>query len=377
MKQFLLYGHGGAYNHGAEAIVKSTVKLLKKEFPDCKIILSTHFMEQDLEFHLPVDQYCVRDMRYLNSAISQKNERIYKSTLDSITSDTICLSIGGDNYCYDNWHRWKDIHKIALDRGAYTVLWGCSIDPERINEDMTAVLNSHHLITIRESLTGKALWNKGLRNISLCADPAFLLKRTPCRVPEQFIPGNTVALNISPLIMRREKQPGIVLENIYRLIHTIIAQTNMNLVLIPHVLMPMDNDLLPLREIYRNISDKNRIGIIDRNLSAAAYKYIISQCRFGIFARTHASIAAYSSLVPTMVLGYSVKAQGIAEDLGLSNYVLPVERINNSASVLEMFQSMQRHEADIHNILVEKMSIYKKKAYISLKSMMEVAGWNN
>lgn len=46
-----------------------------------------------------------------------------------------------------------------------------------------------------------------------------------------------------------------------------------------------------------------------------------------IGARTHATIAAYSSLVPTLVVGYSVKARGIARDLfgTEKNYVLPVQ----------------------------------------------------
>ena len=43
-------------------------------------------------------------------------------------------------------------------------------------------------------------------------------------------------------------------------------------------------------------------------------KGYISRCRFFIGARTHATIAAYSSQVPTLVVGYSVKAKGIAKD---------------------------------------------------------------
>lgn len=371
MKQFLLYGHGGSYNHGAEAIVKSTVILLKKEFPDSKILLSTHFKEQDLEFCLPIDHYCERDMSYVNSCVNKnKNyERLmYKPTLDCITPDTVCLSIGGDNYCYDNWRKWKAIHETALDRGAFTVLWGCSIEPSMVDEEMEKILMSFHLITARECITTDTLRSKGLKNVQSCADPAFLLKSIPCKLPSEFLQGNTVALNISPLILRREQQPGIIMENIKLLIRTIITETNMNLVFIPHVLMPADNDLLPLREIYQNIPEKHRVSFIEQNLSAAAYKYIISQCRFGIFARTHASIAAYSSFVPSMVLGYSVKSKGIATDLGLEDYVLPINDIKDDTNVLMMFQSMQNHESEIINLLQKKIPMYNKKADISLKS---------
>ena len=42
---------------------------------------------------------------------------------------------------------------------------------------------------------------------------------------------------------------------------------------------------------------------------------IISKCRFFVVARTHATIAAYSTGVPTIVISYSVKSRGIARDL--------------------------------------------------------------
>ena len=48
MNKSLFYGHGGSYNHGAEAIVKSTVDVIKKRHPDSKVILSTHFKNKIL-----------------------------------------------------------------------------------------------------------------------------------------------------------------------------------------------------------------------------------------------------------------------------------------------------------------------------------------
>ncbi len=50
------------------------------------------------------------------------------------------------------------------------------------------------------------------------------------------------------------------------------------------------------------------------------------------WCRTHATIAAYSTGVPTLVVGYSVKARGIARDLfGTEDgYVLPVQQLKES-----------------------------------------------
>ena len=78
---------------------------------------------------------------------------------------------------------------------------------------------------------------------------------------------------------------------------------------------------------------------------AMRLKGIISQCRFFVGARTHSTIAAYSCCVPTLVVGYSVKAKGIARDLfgSETNYVLPVQAIENAETLPQFFSWMITH----------------------------------
>lgn len=366
-KSFLLYGHGGSYNHGAEAIVKSTVDVIKKRYPDSKVILSTHFKEQDIEFSMPVNEYCQRDMKYVEldkNSLRKGNfdSLIYKPTLEQINGNTVCLSVGGDNYCYDNWRKWKAIHERAIQTGARSILWSCSIEPAMIDDEMLDVLKSHHLITARESITYNALKDRGLDNIRLCSDVAFLLEPKEYTLPENFLIGNTVGINISPLIVRREKTEGIVVKNVEKLINLVINKTDMNIALIPHVLMPMDNDLEILEEIYNKIENKKRICFVNKNISAAEYKYIISNCRLGVFARTHASIAAYSTFVPTMVIGYSVKSKGIGKDLGLEDFVLPIDKLHNDYCMISIFEELINNEQNIKKILADQMPSYKERA---------------
>ncbi|MCT4686250.1 polysaccharide pyruvyl transferase family protein [Vallitalea sp.] len=364
---FLIYGHGGAYNHGAEAIVKCTVNLIKNKYPESEIILSTHFKEQDIEFDMPVDEYCERDFHYvsLDKNTSQKgfyDTFIYKSTIERIKTNTICLSVGGDNYCYDNWHRWKTIHDIVIQQGAKSILWSCSIEPSMISKEMVNTLRTHHLITVRERLTYNALIEKGLDNVELCSDVAFLLHPKKTKLPENFIVNNTVAINISPLVVRRELIKGSIVKNINTLIEYIINNTDMNIALIPHVVMPMDNDFLLLQKIYNKIELKDRICLISDKLNVAEYKYIISKCRFGIFARTHATISAYSSSIPTIAIGYSVKSKGIALDLGLEDFVLPINNFLHNNSLLLMFKMLLKNENNLKQILVERIDAYNENA---------------
>lgn len=366
-EKFLLYGHGGAYNHGAEAIVRSTVKLIKAVEPDSEIMLSTHFKNQDLKFEMPVDSYCERNMEYVeldkNSRGKGKYDKlIYKQTLDNISPDTVCLSIGGDNYCYPNWRRWKVIHEKAVKEGARSILWSCSIEPSMLCDEMLDTLRTHSLITARESITYNSLLEKGLENVVLCSDVAFLLEKDEVKLPDNFIEGNTVGINLSPLIVRREYSKGIIVQNVLRVIDYVINNTDMNIALIPHVVMPMDNDYELLNELYKSIDKKERICLISDKLSAAQYKYIISRCRFAIFSRTHAAIAGYSSCVPILALGYSVKAEGIAHDLGCEDFVVPLDRFIEETILEKSFLELMYNENNIRSLLEGKYEFCRANA---------------
>lgn len=162
----------------------------------------------------------------------------------------------------------------------------------------------------------------------LIPDPAFQLNRIDLPLPKNFIEGNTVGINVSPMIIGLESNQGVTLQNYIELINYIINQTDMQVALIPHVVWSHNDDRIPLNILYDRFKDTGRICMIDDH-TAEELKGYIARCRFMIAARTHASIAAYSTQVPTLVIGYSVKARGIARDLfgNEEHYVLPVQSL--------------------------------------------------
>lgn len=330
MKTILLYGHGGACNHGAEAIVRTTVPRLRR--PGNRILLSTHFPEQDRAFGLDrlVDELIPADLSWAPQeraagTLEEKEafaRRIYRDALARIDSETVCVGIGGDNYCYPNWHRQSLFHKTAKARGGVSLLWCCSIQPEAIDDAMAAVLAGHDHIYARESVTYEALLAHGIRQVTLTPDPAFALAPESLPLPDGFCPGATAALNLSPLVLRQS--PGL-LEHVAAAARVLLERVE-SLLLLPHVTMPMDDD----REALEALAARLPIGLRGRlcrpagPLNAAQAKHLISQCVLLVCSRTHASIAGYSSFVPTLVAGYSVKSQGIGRDLGMERWVIPL-----------------------------------------------------
>ena len=93
-------------------------------------------------------------------------------------------------------------------------------------------------------------------------------------------------------------------------------------------------------------------------------KGYIARCRMFIGARTHATIAAYSSCVPTLVLGYSVKSKGIARDIfgTEENYVIPVQGMTNPNALAQGFAWLYKNESPIRTHLGTVMPGYIQKA---------------
>ena len=137
----------------------------------------------------------------------------------------------------------------------------------------------------------------------------------------------------------------------------------MSVCLIPHVVWSYNNDLEPINELYREFGNSGRISkITDGN--CCELKGYIARCRFFVGARTHATIAAYSTCVPTLVVGYSVKSRGIARDLFGTDegYVLPVQGLRSKDDLTISFQRILEQEQDQINKLTEIIPHYKKLA---------------
>ena len=123
-----------------------------------------------------------------------------------------------------------------------------------------------------------------------------------------------------------------------------------------------------LKVLYDMFKDTNRIILLPNNLTAVQYKGYIARMRFFIGARTHATIAAYSNCVPTMVLGYSIKSRGIAKDLfGEEKLVLGINDISNIEKLTKEFDELLRDEQEIRKILEKRIPMIKEMAYKGIR----------
>lgn len=377
MKKILLYCHGGSGNHGCEAIVRSTYKLLnqtsqftllsKEPAEDARYGLDdlVRVQPQTLpDVDTSMGSYLYRLAMKISPSQHRYWNRIYRS-LDSLDDYDLAFSIGGDNYCYKNVPReLAYLNQRILKKGIRTILWGCSLEPDLIDESVLEDLHTFHRIVARERLTERYLKDRGFENVVYAPDPAFCLDRSDAPLPDGFIEQNTVGINVSPLIFNYEKTSGITLENYHTLIRYILDETDMSIALIPHVVWASSDDRTPLKLLYNAFPNSSRICMLPDS-SCEVLKGYIARCRFLVTARTHASIAAYSQSVPTLVVGYSTKARGIAEDLfgSSEHYVLPVQKFQRKTSLLDEFFWLINHETETRKHYESILPRYKNLLY--------------
>ncbi|MDQ0114827.1 polysaccharide pyruvyl transferase WcaK-like protein [Paenibacillus harenae] len=226
------------------------------------------------------------------------------------------------------------------------------------------------LILARETLTYNMLRNKGLRNVKLCADSAFTMEKEELPLPVGWSEGNTVGLNFSPLVWKRNKQSQAAVRE---LINHILSSTDMTIALTPHVIENDNNDYDVLKTYFEEFKHTGRVILLPDNLTAIQYKGYIARMRFFIGARTHATIAAYSNHVPTMVLGYSVKSKGIANDIfGEEKLVLGIDEISSGTKLMSKFDEMVNEEEEIKQALKQAIPAIKQMSYKAVEYLQEL-----
>lgn len=384
--KILLFYHSGSYNRGCEAIIRTAVSEIKKVFPKAVMDLASYYPETDevlkplineIFSQKPVEikkyswgWFCaaVYYKIFKNDAFAHR--LTFRAILSRKNNYNVFISVGGDNYCYGESSDIYTLDREIKKTGKKLILWGASIGEEDLSPAKIEDLKRFDLLLARETLTEKVLKNAGCKNVKLVADGAFLMEKTELSLPEGFIENKTLGFNFSPLIFGRNPQSK---EAAFQLVEHILATTDFNIALVPHVIQKGNNDYETLKEFFERYKETNRVFLLPDNLNATEYKGYISRLRFFIGARTHATIAAYSTGVPTMVLGYSVKSKGIAKDIfGEEKLVLGIDEISDASKLIAKFEEMKREEQMLKEVLKNKIPQIKEMAQKAKGYLAEV-----
>ena len=405
-----LTGQNNFGNRGCEALVRSTVATLREQMPDVRFLVPSSDSLRDtaqwpdaaawgVQFvpaptvpssYLQWGRLCrflpfmksmawpsLRDLPHLEKYLQQ--------------ADAV-ISIGGDNYSLDyglvSLFFFVGIAERTLEMGKPVMLWGASVGPFtadlRVQAAMVVHLSKLHKISVRESHTLFYLRKLGVvENVIAVTDPAFVLNRQTV-AQATFWPATTgqgvLGINVSPLIEQRhtsDGNPASTSDLMVAFIKWIMVETDLTVLLVPHV-VPLDgsacnNDATMLQHILHRVPGyAERLSMVPSGLNACELKDTIAQCQYFIGARTHATIAALSSGVPTLSIAYSIKARGINFDLFKHEYyVLPLAELN-LATLKANFLHLVNEEIFIRDTLRTRIPEWKTKATLSAQAFVEL-----
>lgn len=408
---FILAGNGPYLNRGCEAIVRGTVKILRHHYIDPKFICISHFNSRK-EYKDQRDNEVDESIQHLATYRPNKNEAIstlykpktlkyiYRNFLDknrlgySIYGDVFpqlphamaVLSIGGDNYSLDYVipSLFTALDDAVIDNKKPLIIWGASIGPFNSMPDYEDYMSRHlrdvNGIFARESATIDYLNSIGVReNVYLVADPAFLMDPVkPDNFTEDFPPNReAIGINLSPLMAKYitggdiDAWAGMAAS----IIDQVADKTRMPLYLIPHVTIPTSDDYAFLeRALSLAKCGKREIFLVPPRYNAAEIKWIISKMTVFAGARTHSTIAALSSGVPTLSFSYSIKALGINHDIfGHANYCIGPKNLEGgtvSDRILSLLDDSTAIGQELSNN-IPRIRMRALGAGISLKNLIE------
>lgn len=395
MKNILVYQHQSSLNHGCEALVYTISKQIKDVCPDSQLAVASFFREDDEKFDFPNVECFIQNTQWLRrftfpwfiyqvdrwllrNRTVQESVMYCKPCYDAAKTADVCIAIGGDTYCYNKGKEHWPLERKIKKLGKKMMLWGCSIEPEDVPGELAEHLSNFDVITVRDPISYDALVNGGVKSkIVHCADPAFLLPMQECNLPEGWKEGKMVGLNFSPMVMGSMREKDSPRKAICGLVDYILESSDDRIMLIPHVRLSFSDDMDELRPIYEKYKSSGRVLLVDDDsLNARQLKYMISKCKTFVGARTHAIIAAYSTGVPTLSIGYSVKARGIARDLFGSeeSITISIKDIGGSNKLVTAYKGIYERQNELREMLQTIVPDYKKQALLSEDAFRELLG---
>lgn len=382
MSKYVLYSHFNSGNRGCEAITRSTIELLGLKSDDICVISDNIVVDKECGLDsiakiVPIrSTKGIEGIRYAPFFMSSKlhidpyasiKYKYEEVMLAEIKKGGFALSTGGDLYCYSEYRRLSYFSDIVKEIGANNVLWGCTIDEKMIDTKLVEELSKYDLITARDKRTFEVIKNLNMGvDLKYVPDTAFLLEPVEWDVSRYINSKEVIGINTSNFVINNKY---FYCALIY-LIKYLINNTEANILLIPHVFWKLQNDNLINKKIKKEFEKEERVIPVSESLNCQQIKYLISKLDCFMGARTHSMIAAYSSFVPALAFGYSVKAGYIADDLEI-----PKEFVVDGRDNLDPMELIKKYnllcEADLRSHLKTMIPEVKNKILDAKKLLVQ------
>ena len=190
------------------------------------------------------------------------------------------------------------------------------------------------------------------------------MKPEECALPTCFETSDVIGINLSNYVLGDFSLDTPFGKEIQDMFNYILKNTNLHVLLIPHVIWSEQDDRKVAQMVYNKYKETERFSVLDVDqLNYCQIRNVIGECKFFIGGRTHAVISAYSMCVPSIALGYSIKSKGIAKDLELSEKLVVDSKKIQEGALVQSFTYMLSNMNEISTHLKKIMPTYKSQAF--------------
>ena len=382
--KFLLTGNSTYMNHGSEAIVRGTTVILRELFDHPEIIsaetkppFQPDIIETDSEItHKPVllpkpysIQWFFNQMRKAILTRPVAYKCFVGTLLPEIEKADAVLSLGGDGYIGRPFLAIAE-NELAMETKTPVILWGASVGPFtgslKYQRSIFNHLRKLNAIFVRETISQKYLADNGVKdNVYIVDDPAFMMKP---EIPNdnkfiETIPDGAIGISLSGLFLNQTRFSENHRLAVYNIVEAVRQRFGRPIILVPHCVDYSQCDHALLNGVLvENASRWPDVICLPKLCPATQIKWVISKLYAFVGARTHATIAAFSTHVPTVSLVYSFKGEGLNQRLfNCLDYVVRKEQCEPEIIVKKLELAIDNYD-EIRKNLQEKMIEVKKGA---------------
>jgi polysaccharide pyruvyl transferase WcaK-like protein len=348
-KQILITEADVIGNKGAVAMVNCIVRDLRKHNPDLKIYVTSKYLAEQtytlsngekveiLTDHLhEFDTALVKTwIRFLASLIGVKKKLFSTDkVLRVLDKCDLVLSTSGisfiDNFGIVKLYHYSKFLQIPVLNGIPTIKFTQSLGPfgSRYNRTIAKLLLPHlELIIARGRHSVENLKILGVtENVMSLPDIAVTLESMQSESTDSILNKykNKEIIGVSPNeVCYRLDDKKLYLPSLNKLLeHILKIKPNATVLLIPHTIAEKNlgdkDDFWLCEQIAEHLKEPDRVEIINTlELMPEETKFVISNCSFFIGSRFHSLIAATSTDVPTLAIGWHWKYEEMMEWLGI------------------------------------------------------------
>jgi colanic acid/amylovoran biosynthesis protein len=396
---FLLTGTYSSFNKGDAAMQISTAEQIRQTWPDSEIVISSPFPDIDESTYAKYKLIKSSRRNIPFSTLQVVRAKAYSlfgrlgikfaflinnEELRHFQQADIIVDLSGDTLTEDYGPHVTYSHFLPIWLGLSfkkpVFVCAQSIGPFKLTKGFSRhMLNKVTRITAREEITRKYLDGMGVRNVETTADMAFLLQpageERVVRIfkEEKITEANkpVLGVTISNLVAKRfdAKNPNQDFISVTaKVLDRYITEQEANVFLLGHVTGPSDekDDRIVVRKIKQKMKRKESAFVFNGNYSPGELKGIIARCNFFMGSRMHSNIAALSSGVPTLAIGYSHKTQGIMSLFEMNKFVCDIDTLDSDA-LYESLLELGRNKKSLKEKLIDMAEAVKAQSKVNVE----------